>query len=136
MIKNNSRLIICPNNFYDPGSGLTGANSQSMCYSPVLRITNQGAIINNPNHYIFGFKHIDGETIGSSDVSLKLRTTGNYVSPVNAVLDTVWAGDYLYWYSAGDPAPVYSDSINATFMYFVINLKRSEPNEKTRTLKP
>ena len=65
-IKNNTNLIINAVDVFDAGGGLTGSNSQSMCYSPILRITNTGGIINNPKHYVFGFKHIDGEIIHST----------------------------------------------------------------------
>ena len=130
-IKSNTNLIICAGGIYDSGRNLTGNNSQSMCYSPILRITNEGAVINNPKKYIFGFRHIDCETIGSNDTYLKLRTTGSYISSTIAVLDSAWADNYLYWFSLGNPQPVYADSINTTIMYFVINLKRSDPSNNT-----
>ena len=132
VIKDSTNLVICANGIYDAGSGLTGSNSQSMCYSPVLRITNDEGIINNPKHYIFGFKHINGEPIVSNDVSLKLRTIGlGYISYTVPVLDSAWADNYLYWYSLGTAPPAYAPDINTTNMLFVINLKRSNPSDNT-----
>lgn len=135
VIKNNTNLIICANGIYDAGGGETGSNSQSTCFSPVLRITNESGIINNPKHYIFGFKHIDGETIGSNDVSLKLRTTGSYISSTVPVLDSAWSNNFLYWY---DPNGTNSwePDINTERMFFVINLKRNNPNDNSQDNTP
>jgi len=130
-IKSNTNLIICAGGIYDSGRNLTGSNSQSMCYSPVLRITNEGSVINNPKKYIFGFRHIDGETIGSNDTYLKLRTSGSYISSTIAVLDSAWADNYLYWYKPSGVGQSELEQFNTEQMYFVINLKRSDPSDNT-----
>ena len=99
-LKSNTKLVLNAINIYDNGGGLTGVNSQSLWYSPVLQITSPGSFSNirmgDPRNSIFGFRNIRGESIGNNDVGLKLKTSGNYVDSV--VLENVWANSYLYWY--------------------------------------
>ncbi len=134
-IKNNVNLIINTDSIWDPGSGTAAMNSQSIIYSPVLHITNPETQTNirsrDPKHSIFGFRIIRGESIGDSDVSLKLRTSGAYVSGTVPVLDSAWMNNALYYYLPNNP-PVNFGSINTDTMYFVINLRRANLDDTIR----
>ena len=63
-IKNNINLIINTDGIEcaATGAGVEPSNCQSVCYSPVLLITNpesqQNTRQNDPHHFIFGFKYI------------------------------------------------------------------------------
>lgn len=128
-VKDSTYLIINCANITDNGDDSTASNSQSVWYSPILKIINPGTMLdlrtNDPRKLIYGFRYIQGENISSSDTCLKLRRSGSsYIGYDKKVLDSAWNDNVLYHYIPNRNRN-FMHFFNTEKLYFSINLCRA-----------